>query len=96
MVKASCSGAWGHCSGRRRATRWETTVEFKTASEIPCLLNPNGLREVVGGGPFCVAPGQVTDDTELALALARSLAEKGAYDADDVARRYLLVPLGAR
>ncbi len=65
-----------------------TTVEFKSAAAIQKMY-PKGLRAIVGGGPFEVAAGQVTDDTELALALARSLAEKGRYDADHVASRYL-------
>ena len=46
---------------------------------------PTGLREIVGGGPFQVKPGQVTDDGELALALARCLVEAGRYEPDRVA-----------
>lgn len=34
-------------------------------------------------------PGQVTDDTELALAMARSIARKGTYCSDDVADSYV-------
>lgn len=64
-----------------------TTVEFSSAAAIRARY-PQGLRSVVGGGPFQVRPGQVTDDTELALALARSLAAFGA-DRDEVARAYL-------
>lgn len=65
-----------------------TTVEFDSRARIQARF-PDGLREIVGGGPFRVQPGQVTDDTELALALARSLAEVGTWDADRVAWRYL-------
>lgn len=64
-----------------------TTVEFATAATIAHQY-PQGLRELIGGGPFHLLPGQITDDTELALALARSLAEHGRYDEDAVARRY--------
>lgn len=65
-----------------------TTVEFQPSSAIRQRF-PDGLREIQGGGPFHLLPGQVTDDTELALALARSLARKGAYDEEDVAVGYL-------
>jgi ADP-ribosyl-[dinitrogen reductase] hydrolase len=65
-----------------------TTLEFRPAGSIEREY-PNGLREIVGGGPFRVLPGQVTDDTELALALARSIIEHGGYDADRVAYAYL-------
>jgi ADP-ribosylglycohydrolase len=64
-----------------------TTVEFSSPAAILQRF-PGGLREVVGGGVFSVLPGQVTDDTELALALARSLAEERGYSPDTVAAAY--------
>lgn len=64
-----------------------TTVEFERASAIARRF-PRGLREIVGGGPFRLLPGQVTDDTELALALARSLAALGCYELQAVADAY--------
>lgn len=41
-----------------------------------------------GGGVWKVAPGQVTDDGELALALARALVGQEQYPAPEVARNY--------
>jgi len=41
------------------------------------------LRDMVGGGPFNLRPGQWTDDTSMALCLAESLTEKGGFDAWD-------------
>ncbi|PKN57951.1 MAG: ribosylglycohydrolase [Deltaproteobacteria bacterium HGW-Deltaproteobacteria-14] len=64
-----------------------TTVEFSKAAAI-ARRYPDGLRDVVGGGPFNVLPGQVTDDSELALSLARALAAHGA-DFDAIARSYV-------
>ncbi len=63
-----------------------TTVEF---SEPPAILReyPNGHSEIVGGGPFALLPGQVTDDSELALALARTLVNRG-WDLDARAGAY--------
>ena len=41
-----------------------------------------------GGGPHRLGPGEWTDDTSMALALADSIAEAG-WDLDDQARRYV-------
>jgi ADP-ribosylglycohydrolase len=65
-----------------------TTVEFESASAIASKY-PGGLREIVGGGPFRLRAGQITDDTEQALTLARSLVARRGYDPDHVARGYL-------
>lgn len=46
------------------------------------------MRELTGGGPFNVAPSQATDDSELALALARSMVRRGGYDEEDVRESY--------
>lgn len=46
------------------------------------------MRELTGGGPFHVIAGQPTDDSELALALARSLVRCGGYDEEDVRDAY--------
>ncbi len=53
-----------------------TTVEFRSARGIARDF-PEGLTDIVGGGPFDMEPGQVTDDGEMALALARTLLEHG-------------------
>jgi len=52
-------------------------VEFKPAAEIARLF-PQGVRELADGGVYHTIAGQPTDDSEMALALARSLiANKG-------------------
>ena len=79
--------ALGVLLGQAAGDALGTTVEFQSARSIQARY-PDRLREIVGGGPFGLQPGQITDDTELALALARSLADRGRYDADDVASRY--------
>ncbi|WP_264569498.1 ADP-ribosylglycohydrolase family protein [Rhodoferax antarcticus] len=58
-----------------------TTVEFMPRGSFA------PLTEMVGGGPFRLAPGQFTDDTSMALCLAASLAEKG-FDLHDQITRY--------
>ncbi|MGV3620739.1 MAG: ADP-ribosylglycohydrolase family protein [Archangium sp.] len=76
---------WGQAVGDALGT----TVEFCSEANVTKREVLSWPREVIGGGPFDLLPGQVTDDTELALALARSLVERGGYDEDDVARSYL-------
>ena len=52
---------------------------------------PGTFAEVTdyrGGGPHGLGPGEWTDDTSLALALADSIAEAG-WDLNDQARRYV-------
>jgi ADP-ribosylglycohydrolase len=46
------------------------------------------IDEMVGGGPFRLAPGEWTDDTSMALCLAESLIEKRAFDPVDQLERY--------
>jgi ADP-ribosylglycohydrolase len=41
-----------------------------------------------GGGFLKVAPGQITDDGELTLCLARALAESKSFDAEKIAKTY--------
>lgn len=67
-----------------------TTYEFERIRQ-PAYpeLAVGPATELVGGGPFGLVAGQVTDDTQMAVCLARSLAERGRLDVDDVARRYV-------
>lgn len=60
-----------------------TTLEFCP----PGSFQP--LEEMVGGGPFQLAPGQWTDDTSMALCLAESLVETGGFNPGDQMDRYL-------
>jgi len=83
-MKARARGVW---MGQLVGDALGTTVEFQRRAAISTRY-PDGLREVVGGGPFNCAVGQVTDDSELALALARSLVASGA-DFDGVAQAYV-------
>jgi ADP-ribosyl-[dinitrogen reductase] hydrolase len=67
-----------------------TTLEFQRLSAPPFPTLADGPhRDVVGQGPFKLAAGQVTDDTQMALCLFASLVERGTFDQADVAGRYL-------
>ncbi len=66
-----------------------TTLEFKQlpAPAFPTLCD-GPHRQVTGGGPFSLKPGQVTDDTQMATALANSLRLLKRFDPEDVIARY--------
>ena len=51
-----------------------TTLEFKEPGEF------EPLTDMVGGGPFDLAPGEWTDDTSMALCLAESLVAQKDFD----------------
>jgi ADP-ribosyl-[dinitrogen reductase] hydrolase len=57
-------------------------VEFEPPGSFP------EVTDYRDGGPHGLAPGEWTDDTSMALALADSIAEVG-WDLDDQAQRYL-------
>ncbi|HAG12036.1 MAG TPA: ADP-ribosylglycohydrolase [Desulfotomaculum sp.] len=59
-----------------------TTVEFRPRGTF------EPLRDMIGGGPFNLLPGQWTDDTSMALCLATSLIERNGFDARDQMERY--------
>lgn len=62
------------------------TVEFMTKGEIQAQFGTH--RKMIGGGWLHLAPGQVTDDTEMALALGRSLVRRGGFDVADVCEEF--------
>jgi ADP-ribosyl-[dinitrogen reductase] hydrolase len=68
-----------------------TTLEFSAPAAPPPFsrLIDGPHREIIGGGPFSVAPGQVTDDTQMAVCLAASLLSCDGYDSGDAAARYV-------
>ncbi|TXN17262.1 ADP-ribosylglycohydrolase family protein [Methylobacterium sp. WL122] len=60
-----------------------TTLEFEERDE-----NPHHT-EMLGGGPFDLKPGQWTDDTSMALALAESLIAYPEFNAADLMTRFV-------
>lgn len=63
------------------------TVEFMTAAEIRAAHGVH--RAIVGGGWLRLAPGQVTDDTQMSLALGRALIAAQGWDLRAVADAFL-------
>ena len=60
------------------------TVEFMTAPEISAKYGI--FKEMVGGGWLQLKPGQVTDDTEMALCIARAVVQNQAWSRGAIAR----------
>ncbi len=62
-------------------------VEFDTASTI--TAEHGELNEMVGHGTWNQPAGTITDDTEQALCIARSLVEQQEFDPADIADRFV-------
>lgn len=60
-----------------------TTLEFASPGSFSPIL------EMTGGGPFHLEPGQWTDDTSMALCMADSILQTGAFDPVDQLQRYV-------
>lgn len=60
-----------------------TTLEFKARDTYA------PLTDMIGGGPFALKPGEWTDDTAMALALADSLYGSDDLDEADLMQRFV-------
>jgi ADP-ribosyl-[dinitrogen reductase] hydrolase len=61
-------------------------AEFLTAEQV--VEKYGVITEMIGGGVYDVAPGEITDATEMMLCLAESLADNGGFDPEDIMARY--------
>ncbi|HYN05392.1 MAG TPA: inositol monophosphatase family protein [Vicinamibacteria bacterium] len=62
-------------------------VEFADEADIH-RSHPDGPRRLVDGGVWNILAGQPTDDSEMALALARSILERGRFEAEAALEAY--------
>jgi len=81
--------AFGAAFGQAVGDALGTTLEFE---HITSPAWPERMRgphtEIIGAGPFGLAPGQVTDDTHMAVCIARVLLEYGSYSAHEAVKLY--------
>jgi ADP-ribosyl-[dinitrogen reductase] hydrolase len=63
-------------------------VEFDTRGQMDERY-PGGLRDFIGGGWLRLEPGEITDDTQMTLDVARSLVAHPDGNMDDLAARFL-------
>ncbi len=64
------------------------TVEFMTPREIEAAYGIH--RRMRGGGWLRLKPGQITDDTEMALALGAAIVNEGDWDPQAAARAFVV------
>ena len=73
------SRAQGCLLGQLAGDALGSLVEFQTPKQIRRQY-PDGVRELADGGTWNTIAGQPTDDSEMALLLARLLADQRKYD----------------
>lgn len=91
MTKAALDRAEGCLLGQLSGDALGSLVEFCTPEQIRARY-PDGVRLMADGGTWNTVAGQPTDDSEMALLLARQLAgqkaEQRAYDGKQALSAY--------
>ena len=82
------SRARGCLLGQLAGDALGSLVEFQTSERIIARY-PNGVRDLADGGTWGTIAGQPTDDSEMALMLARSIVKEGGFDAAKVRDSYV-------
>lgn len=82
------SRAQGCLLGQLAGDALGSLVEFHTPEQIRRQY-PDGVRDLCDGGTWDTIAGQPTDDSEMALALARMLVDQGSYDPKEAREAYL-------
>ena len=82
------SRAQGCLLGQLAGDALGSAVEFCSAARIAQNF-PNGVTRLEDGGTWDLIAGQPTDDSELALALARQLVKHGQFDERAVGAAYV-------
>jgi len=85
--EAMVARARGCLLGQLAGDALGSLVEFLGPEEIRRHY-PAGVRDLVDGGTWDTLAGQPTDDSEMALALARTLVRVGVYDPAEARRAY--------
>jgi ADP-ribosyl-[dinitrogen reductase] hydrolase len=87
MTTTILSRAQGCLVGQLCGDALGSLVEFQSPAQIRKKY-PQGVRELADGGTWDTLAGQPTDDSELALALARTLATDRTYNLSSVRKAY--------
>jgi ADP-ribosyl-[dinitrogen reductase] hydrolase len=82
-TEAAISRARGAFIGLAVGDALGAPVEFMTRGEIRDKYGV--LKEMVGGGWLRLKPGQVTDDTEMSLCIARAIVKAGGWSLPGIA-----------
>lgn len=84
---AARSRARGCMLGQLAGDSLGSLVEFSTKEQI-CAAYPSGVRDLADGGTFNTLAGQITDDSEMALTMARQITAIGRYCALRTGKQY--------
>jgi len=87
VIDNSLVRAQGCLLGQLAGDALGSLVEFQSSEEIRQSY-PKGLREMADGGTWATIAGQPTDDSEMALLLARMLIKMGIYDQQEALKQY--------
>ena len=87
IPEAVRSRARGCLLGQIAGDSLGSLVEFESAENIRARY-PDGVRQLADGGTFGTLAGQPTDDSEMALAMARQLVAIGRYCALRTGKQY--------
>ncbi len=82
------SRAQGSLLGQLAGDSLGSLVEFRAPDDIRREY-PSGVRELADGGTWNTIAGQPTDDSEMALLLARMLPDQGRYDPEEARKAYM-------
>lgn len=82
------SRAQGCLIGQLAGDALGSLVEFQSPGQIRRQY-PDGIRDMADGGTWDTIAGQPTDDSELALMLARTLVESGIFDLKAIREAYI-------
>jgi ADP-ribosylglycohydrolase/fructose-1,6-bisphosphatase/inositol monophosphatase family enzyme len=95
LIKGNCASDAGRLAraqgcwlGQLAGDSLGSLVEFQGPEAIRTRY-PGGVRELADGGCWNLIAGQPTDDSELALMLARSIVREGRHDPALVAAAYV-------
>ncbi|MFA5625665.1 MAG: ADP-ribosylglycohydrolase family protein [Bradymonadales bacterium] len=89
MKTTRLSRAQGCFLGQLCGDALGSLVEFQSAEAIRRAY-PHGVRDMADGGPWNSFAGQITDDSEMAIALARSIVQHKQYEPQAVFEAYQL------
>jgi len=87
IIQSRINNAQGCLAGQLAGDALGSLVEFQSPAKIRRVY-PDGVRVMQDGGTWDTIAGQPTDDSELALLLARSLVEEKTYSPEKVLERY--------
>lgn len=85
---AAAGRAQGCLVGQLAGDSLGSLVEFQDPGAIRKAY-PGGVRQLADGGTWNTLAGQPTDDSEMALALARTLVRERRFDLESTARAYV-------